>query len=191
MTTTIFNAITTSLIRTSWLPEVNKHGGRKQRPNRRHAPSMEDAPESSSVTLPQPCTKQDLLDCFATPVFANYVLAAVNPVMETFMIDVMKIALREQSAKIKELEDELTKKERQDRFTTLRNTRLPEDETEATKNFRTIKWHTLGAAPTGRLCAKHSTNASPRKINRYEYTNNTYVQVLKYLETQTDLHQRD
>ena len=149
MATTILNANTAFLNRTSWESEVNKHGRSEQRPRPKARPSdwrRTGIGICHSVTALYITGSASL---FCNTIYETHELAAINPLMETFMtklnkaetsvathqqdIDVMKTSLQEQSVKIEEVEDKLTKKERSDKIT--RITGPPEDETEAINTF--------------------------------------------------------
>ena len=95
--------------------------------------------------------KQDLMDCFASSEFARHVVAAVDPHLDRFVlqinknssqiskheneIQVLKRSLNEQAEKLAKLELKVSVKERNEKLCILRFTGLPEGELEASKKL--------------------------------------------------------
>ena len=95
--------------------------------------------------------KQDLMDCFASSEFARHVVAAVDPHLDRFVlqinknssqiskhekeIQVLKRSLNEQAEKLAKLELKVSVKERNEKLSILRFTGLPEGELEASKKL--------------------------------------------------------
>ena len=88
-----------------------------------------------------------LLECFASPTFANFVVAAINPYLDKINLQMnknseavtnhtqeianMKQKLEDQNLKIKSLEKKVTSKEKADKLSILKITGLKNSETDA------------------------------------------------------------